>query len=76
MIRLIRRKRSLPYWSPSLPRIGVATADTSRNDVKSQVAQAADVCRSRWRLGSAGTIIVCWSEYARPARARTASVTL
>ena len=47
--RLTSRKRSLPYWSPSLPSTGVATAETSRNAVKSHVAQAVDVCRSRWR---------------------------
>jgi hypothetical protein len=59
--RLISRKRSLPYWSPSLPRIGVATAETSRNAVSSHVAQAVVVCKSFCRLGSAGTIIVCCS---------------
>jgi hypothetical protein len=59
--RLTSRKRSLPYWSPSLPRIGVATAETRRNAVSSHVTQAVVVSRSRCRLGSAGTIIVCWS---------------
>src|SRR5947209_3691502 len=75
-IRLISRNRSLPYWSPSLPRIGVATAETSRNAVSSHVAQAVVVCRSFWRLGRAGTIIVCCNAYARPASARNAKVTL
>ena len=70
--RLTSRKRSLPYWSPSLPSTGVATAETSRNAVKSHVAQAVVVCRSRCRLGSAGRIIVCCSAYASPASARIA----
>ncbi len=41
--RLSSRKRSLPYWSPSFPSTGVATAETSRNDVRSQVTQAVEV---------------------------------
>ncbi len=57
--RLISRKRPLPYWSPSLPSTGVATAETSRNAVKSQVAQAVVVCRLLCSCGSAGRIIVC-----------------
>src|SRR5205823_460648 len=51
--------RSLPYWSPSLPRIGVATDATSRKIVSTQVTQFVVVCRSRWSVGSAGTTIVC-----------------
>ncbi len=57
--RLISSTRSLPYWSPSLPSSGVQTAEVSRNAVKSQAAQAVVVCRSCWKIGSAGITIVC-----------------
>src|SRR3954447_18569371 len=76
MSRLTSRNRSLPYWSPSFPSTGVAIADTSRNAVSSHVTHAVVVPKSACRLGSAGTIIVCCSEYASPASARNASVTL
>src|SRR5438067_8166930 len=69
-------RRSLPYWSPSLPRIGVATDATRRKTVSTQVAHVVVVWRSRWKTGSAGTTIVCWSAKAVPASVRTASVTL
>jgi hypothetical protein len=74
--RLITSRRSFPYWSPSFPSIGVATADTSRNPVRNHVAHAVVVCRSCCKLGSAGTIIVCCSEKARPASERIARVRL
>ena len=68
--------RSLPYWSPSFPSSGVATDAKSRKPVSSQVAQAVVVSNSSWSTGSAGTIIVCWSAKAMPAKTRIASVTL
>ena len=74
--RLIVSSRSFPYWSPSLPRIGVATEATSRNTVSTQVIHVVVVCRSRCRAGSAGITIVCWSAKAVPAVARIASVKL
>ncbi len=76
MLRLITSIRSFPCWSPSLPNSGVATDAESRKPVSSHAAQAALVSNSRCRTGSAGTIIVCWSANAMPAKVRTASVTL
>ena len=72
----ITSRRSLPYWSPSLPRIGVATDATSRKTVKTQVTQVVVVFRSRCRVGRAGMTIVCCSANAIPASVRIASVTL
>jgi hypothetical protein len=72
----IASSRSLPYWSPSLPRIGVATQPTSRNTVSTHVAHVVDVCNSRCRTGSAGTTIVCINANAVQASERTNSVTL
>ena len=72
----IASRRSLPYWSPSRPTIGVATDATSRNTVSTQVAQVVDVCSERCSTGSAGTTIVCMSANAVHATARIASVTL
>ena len=68
--------RSFPNWSPSLPRIGVATDATSRKTVKTQVTQVVVVFRSRCRVGRAGMTIVCCSANAIPASVRIASVTL
>jgi hypothetical protein len=76
MQRLIRSIRSLPCWSPSLPKSGVATEAESRKPVSNHADQAAVVSNSRWRIGRAGITIVCWSANATPARIRTASVTL
>jgi hypothetical protein len=76
MDRLTTSSRLLPYWSPSLPRMGVATAATSRKPVKSHVAHAVVVCRSRCSVGSAGTIIVCCRANASPASESIASVKL
>ena len=59
--RLITSSRSLPYWSPSFPRSGVATEATSRKIVSTQVTQVVVVCRSRCRAGRAGITIVCCS---------------
>ena len=59
--RLITSRRSLPYWSPSLPRSGVATDATSRKTVSTQVTQVVVVCRSRCSVGRAGITIVCCS---------------
>ena len=42
----ITSSRSFPYWSPSLPRIGVATDATSRKTVRTQVTQVVVVWRS------------------------------
>ncbi len=56
--------------------IGVATAATSRKTVSTQVTHVVVVPRSRWRIGSAGTTIVCCSANAVHASARIASVTL
>ena len=74
--RLTSSSRSLPYWSPSRPRIGVITAAETRKPVSTQVAQAVVVPRSAWKVGSAGKTIVCWSENAVPASVRIPSVTL
>ncbi len=73
---LISSSRSFPCWSPSLPKIGVAIAETSRKPVSSQVTQVVEVWRSRCRAGRAGTTIVCWRAYAMPAIVSAASVTL
>jgi hypothetical protein len=54
-------RRSLPCWSPSFPRIGVVTAETSRNAVKTQVAHAFVVWKSSRNAGRAGRTIVCIS---------------
>jgi len=59
--RLITSSRSFPYWSPSLPRSGVATEATRRKIVSTQVTQVVVVCRSRCSAGKAGITIVCWS---------------
>ncbi len=79
-VRKIEREitsiRSLPYWSPSLPKSGVATEAESRKPVSSHADQAAVVSNSCWRIGSAGMIIVCCSANAIPARIRTPSVML
>ena len=75
-LRLITSSRSLPYWSPSLPRIGVATDATSRKTVSTHVAQVVVVSSSRWSTGSAGTTIVCWNANAIPASVNAARVTL
>src|SRR5215207_3171798 len=74
--RLTSSIRSLPYWSPSRPRIGVATAAETRKPVSTHVAQAVVAFRSSWKVGSAGKTIVCCSENAVPARVRIPSVTL
>ena len=68
--------RSLPCWSPSLPRIGVATDADSRNTVRTHVAHAGLVSNSCWNVGSAGKTIVCCSANAVPAIVRIASVRL
>ena len=68
--------RSFPYWSPSLPRTGVATEATSRKTVSTQVTQVVVVCSSRCRVGRAGMTMVCCSANAIPASVRIASVTL
>ncbi len=57
--RLITSRRSLPYWSPSLPRMGVRTDALSRNAVRSQVTQAVEVPRSSRKAGKAGITSVC-----------------
>ena len=75
-LRLTRSSRSLPNWSPSLPRIGVVTAAETRKPVSTQVVQAVLAPNSSWKVGSAGKTIVCWNENAVPARVNTASVTL
>ena len=62
--------RSLPYRSPSLPRIGVSTAADSRKPVMTQVTHVVDAPSSRWSSGSAGMTIVCWSAYAAAAMVR------
>ncbi len=74
--RLTSSNRSLPYWSPSRPRIGVVTAAASRNPVSTQVTQAVVVSRSSWIAGRAGKTIVCWNANAIPASVRIPSVTL
>ncbi len=68
--------RSFPYWSPSLPRIGVAIEAVSRKAVSTQVAQAGVVSNSCWKVVSAGKTIVCCSAKAVPAVVRIASVRL
>ena len=60
--------------SPSLPSSGVATAEVSRNPVKTQVTQVLVVSRSRWIVGSAGTTSVCWRTYDTAAIERIARV--
>src|SRR5436190_14643656 len=57
----ITSSRSLPYWSPSLPRIGVDTEATSSSAVSTQVTQVVVVCSSRCNVGSAGITNVCCS---------------
>ena len=48
-------RRSLPYMSPSRPRIAVPTDAESRYAVSSQVMPVSVVCRSCCIVGSAGT---------------------
>ena len=55
------RSRSLPYWSPSLPRRGVETEATRSSAVSTHVTQVVVVCRSRCSAGNAGITIVCCS---------------
>ena len=57
----ITSNRPLPYWSPSLPKIGVETEATSSRIVSTQVTQVVVVFSARCRVGSAGITIVCWS---------------
>ena len=76
MLRLITSSRSFPYWSPSLPRIGVRTEALRRNAVRSQVAQAVVVSRSSRSAGRAGMTSVCWSANAIPAVTSAPRVTL
>ena len=61
IVSVIVSRRSFPYWSPSLPRIGVATEATSRKTVRTHVTQVVVVPRSCWSATSAGITIVCWS---------------
>ena len=74
--RLTSSMCSFPYWSPSLPRIGVATAAETRNAVSTHVVHAVLAPNSDWNVGSAGKTIVCWNANAVPASVSTASVTL
>ncbi len=48
-------RRSLPYMSPSRPRIAVPTDAESRYAVSSHVIPVSVVCSSRCIVGSAGT---------------------
>jgi hypothetical protein len=57
--RLIVSSRTFPNWSPSLPRIGVATEATRRKTVSTHVIHVVVVCRSRCSAGRAGMTIVC-----------------
>ncbi len=66
---------SLPYWSPSLPRIGVRTEEVSSRMVAIQVTQAVLVSNSRWNSGSAGITSVCMNANETPAVVSSASVT-
>ncbi len=52
--RLIRSMRSLPNWSPSLPRTGVVTAAETRNAVSTHVTHAVVPPSSRWNSGQRG----------------------
>ena len=74
--RLTSSIRSLPNWSPSLPRIGVITAPETRKPVSTQVVHAVLAPNSSWNVPSAGKTIVCCSENAVPASVRIPSVTL
>src|SRR5918992_5027755 len=74
--RLTTSMRSLPNWSPSLPRIGVVTAAVTRNAVSTHVTHAVVPPSSRWNVPSAGKTIVCWKANAVPASVRMARVTL
>jgi len=54
MTRVISSNRSLPYMSPSRPRIEVATDADSRYPVSSQVTPVSVACRLCWIEGRAG----------------------
>ncbi len=74
--RLTSSSRSLPNWSPSRPRRGVATAAETRKPVSTQVVQAVLVPNSSLNVPSAGNTIVCCRANALPASVRMPSVTL
>src|SRR3954451_538853 len=71
-----RSRRSLPYMSPSRPKIGVATDALIRYEVRIHVAVVSEMPRSFWISGSAGATSDCSSANASPAVASTASVSM
>ena len=56
--------------------IDVATDADSRNPVSSQVTPVSDVCRSCWRVGSAGITAELRIAYASPASDRTRRISV
>ena len=68
------RTFSLPYMSPTRPRIGVQIEADSRYAVSTQVTVSCDVCSSVWSSGRTGETIDCSSENAVAPTASTRKV--
>src|SRR5215472_162267 len=69
------KTRSLPYMSPTRPRIGVAIEADNRYAVSTQVTAACDVCSSCCTVVSTGITSDCSSANAPTPAASTANVT-
>ena len=69
------KTRSLPYMSPTRPRIGVAIDADSRYAVSTHVTEACDVCSSCCTVVSTGSTSDCNSAKAPIPAASTANVT-
>ena len=74
--RVQSNSRSLPYMSPSRPRIEVAIDADSRKPVSSQVTPSSELPSACWIAGRAGITAALSIAYANPPIERTARITV